>query len=102
MAKRVMDNNITGLRPKISARRPLRGKMAVLDRAYADPTQTYSLPPCRSSVMVGSAVPTAVKSRADNKVERRTAKKVSQKAAPFPALLTSVVEVEGEDVISLS
>ena len=50
--------------------------------------------------MVGRAVPTAVMSRAESKVDNRTAKKVSQKAAPFPDFLTSAFEAEsGDDIV---
>ena len=71
-----------GLRPKTSAREPESGRMAVLERAYAEPTHTKLAPPS-SSVIVGSAVPTAVRSRAlRNKVTTR-ARNVSQNALPL-------------------
>lgn len=40
IAKKAIDINITGFRPKTSARAPDKGKIAVLEREYADPTQT--------------------------------------------------------------
>lgn len=56
----------------------------MLESAYAEPTQENSSPPSRSAVMVGSAVPTAVRSRALRNTETQTAVKVSQKAEPLP------------------
>jgi hypothetical protein len=83
-AKKRMDKSMIGLRPKISASFPERGRKAVLDSAYAEPTQTKLLPPLRSAVMVGRAVPTAVKSSALRKMDTRIAPNDNQKALPFP------------------
>lgn len=57
----------------------------MLDRAYAEPTQTKSSPPFRSSVTVGSTVATAVKSRALRKMETIIARKDNQNAEPLGA-----------------
>lgn len=85
--KNRMAPSITGLRPNISARAPVSGRMAVLEREYAEPTHVNSSPPLRSLVMVGSAVLTAVRSRALSRMDTMRAMKVSQKAEPFPGLL---------------
>ena len=85
--------SMVGLRPNISARLPDRGKMAVLERAYAEPTHVKSSPPLRSLVIVGRAVATAVKSRALRRVDKRTARKVNQNAAPLPVLAGGVMAV---------
>ena len=81
---------MTGLRPKMSASEPLKGRNAVLERAYAEPTQEKSSLPLRSAVIVGSAVLTAVRSSALRNVETMTAMKVSQKAEPFLKLAASL------------
>lgn len=83
-AKKNMDMSMMGLRPKMSARAPESGRIAVLESAYAEPTHVKSSPPSRSLVMVGSAVATAVRSRALRKMEVTTATKDSQKAEPLP------------------
>ena len=59
--------------------------MAAAARAYAAPTQTNLSPPLRSCVIVGSAVETAVMSRALRTLHTMTAVKDSQNAAPLPA-----------------
>ena len=78
-----MDASIIGRRPKTSARRPEKGRIAVLARPYADPIHTKSSPPWRSLVIVGTAVDTAVMSSALRKLATTTAMKDSQNAEPF-------------------
>lgn len=90
MANRAILINMIGLRPKISARLPDNGRMAVLDSAYAEPTQVKSSPPFKSLVIVGRAVATAVRSRALRKIDMTTATKESQKAEPFLGLVRFV------------
>ena len=74
---------MTGFRPKLSDRPPMRGRMAALASAYADPTHVKSSPPFRSSVKVGRIVATAVKSRAASRTETRIDMNDSQKMEPF-------------------
>jgi hypothetical protein len=82
-AKHRIEMRMTGRRPKTSARAPESGSMAVLESVYAEPTQEKLSPPLRSLVMVGSAVPTAVRSRALRNTDATRAVKVSQNALPF-------------------
>ena len=82
-AKSMIEPIMTGLRPKTSASAPDNGKKAVLDSAYAEPTQLKSSPPLRAEVIVGRAVATAVRSRALRKIEVRTATKDSQNEELF-------------------
>lgn len=84
-AKENIDKSMMGLRPNMSARAPESGRMAVLERAYADPTHVKSSPPLRSLVIVGRAVATAVRSRALRRIDMTMATNDSQKAAPLPA-----------------
>ena len=72
-AKMVMEMSMIGFRPKIFARLPVRGRIAVLANEYADPTQTKSSPPLRSSVMVGRETETPVRSTALRNRETITA-----------------------------
>jgi hypothetical protein len=81
-AKNAIHRSMIGLRPNVSASAPESGRIAVLDRAYAEPIHTNLSPP-RSAVMVGSAVPTAVRSRALRNKETTRAMKVSQNVLPF-------------------
>ncbi len=85
--KIVMEMSITGRRPNTSARRPENGRIAVLARPYADPIHTKLSPPCSSLVMVGTAVDTAVMSRALRKLATTTAMNDSQNAEPFEELV---------------
>ena len=98
-AKRTMEINMIGFRPKTSAKDPDSGKIAVLESAYAEPTQVKSSPPLRSFVIVGNAVATAVKSRALRKMDIVMAAKESQKANPLPAFAgagaTSTLDMPG-------
>ena len=57
-AKMMRAPSMVGLRPKICASLPLKGKQAADARLYADATQEKSCP-LRSLTMVGAAVPTA-------------------------------------------
>jgi hypothetical protein len=82
-AKNARDRSMTGLRPKVSARAPESGRIAVLARAYAEPTQTKLSLPLRSWVMVGRTVPVTVRSRALRNKETTSAMNVSQNAWPF-------------------
>lgn len=63
-AKRKMALSRTTLLPKMSARRPLMGRMAVEVRVYADETQTKESVPSRSWMTVGRTVPTEAWRRA--------------------------------------
>ena len=83
MKKRPTEASITGRRPKASARRPERGRLAALARPYAEPTQTNLSPPLRESVMVGRAMEIAVRSSALTNEQTKMAMKVSQKAEPL-------------------
>ena len=56
--------------------------MAVLERAYAEPTQVNSSPPWRSAVNVGRIVAIAVKSSALSKFVTTMAEKDNQKSLP--------------------
>ena len=87
MEKKTMAHSIIGLRPKMSASAPDSGRMAVLAKAYAEPTQVNLSPPLRSAVMVGSTVETPVRSRALRKMDAIMDIYASQKADPFPFLL---------------
>jgi hypothetical protein len=82
MAKNAMESSMMGLLPNVSARAPESGRIAVLERAYAEPTQTKLVLP-RSRVMVGRAVPTAVRSRALRNKQTTRAMKVSQNVLPL-------------------
>ena len=82
-AKSVIDMSMIGFRPKISARRPDKGRIAVLERAYAEPTHVKSSPPLRSLVTVGRIVATAVRSRAPRRTDMIMARKDSQNEAPL-------------------
>ena len=93
-AKSVIDMSMIGFRPKISARRPDKGRIAVLERAYAEPTHVKSSPPLRSFVIVGTAVETAVMSRALRKLETTTARNESQNAEPLPGLESAMAVKE--------
>ncbi len=55
-AKMAIATSMTLRLPKISAKRPLRGKMAVHDKVYADDTQANESFPSRSWMMEGNAV----------------------------------------------
>ena len=81
--KRPTEASMTGRRPKASARRPERGRLAALARPYAEPTQTNLSPPLRESVMVGRAIEIAVRSSALTNEQTKMAMKVSQKAEPL-------------------
>jgi hypothetical protein len=97
-AKKTMAMSMTGLRPKISARAPESGRMTVLARAYAAPTQTNLSPPLRSWVIVGSAVLMTERSRALRNRETATDKKVIQNVVPLPGfrvLGTLLIGVDG-------
>ena len=90
-----------GRRPTMSASWPVKGRMAAAARLYAAPTQTNSSPPLRSLVIVGSAVETAVMSRAERKLQTTTAVKESQKTEPrlgFAAFSGGKREVGEEDM----
>lgn len=78
-----MLESMTGLRPKMSARRPARRRTAALARPYAEPTQMKLSLPFKSSVIVGKAVGMADKSKALRNIDTKTARKESQKAEPF-------------------
>ena len=93
-----------GRRPIMSARRPVKGRMAAAASVYAEPTQTNSSPPESSFVIVGSAVETAVTSRAERKLQTTTAVKHNQKIDPLGRLLAASpgrgeVKEWGEDII---
>lgn len=81
-AKMVMEMTIIGFRPKIFARLPVRGRIAVLAKEYADPTQTKSSPPFRSCVMVGRVTETPVRSTALRNRDTMMAINDIQKAEP--------------------
>jgi hypothetical protein len=84
MANSVIEQTITGLRPKVSARAPNSGITAVLARAYEEPIQTNLSPPFRSLVIVGRTVPMAVRSSAPRVIETTIAVKENQNALPLP------------------
>lgn len=75
--------SITGLLPKMSARRPHRRRTAVLDKAYAAPTQMNFSPPLRSWTMVGRDVGMAHISSTLMDRDTRTAEKAIQNASPL-------------------
>ena len=81
-AKMVMEMSMIGFRPKIFARLPVRGRIAVLAKEYADPTQTKSSPPFRSCVMVGRVTETPVRSTALRNRDTMMAINDIQKAEP--------------------
>lgn len=91
MANNTTQHTMTGFRPKLSARPPIKGSIAVLDRAYAEPTQVNSSPPFRSAVKVGRMVAIAVKSRALRRFVTTIALKDNQKALPRDVLAKSEV-----------
>lgn len=78
-----MLESMTGLRPKMSARRPASRRTAALARPYAEPTQMNLSPPFKSSVIVGKAVGMADRSKALRNIDTKMARKESQKAEPF-------------------
>ena len=69
--KKPTQQTIVGLLPKMFARCPVKGIVAAADSAYAAPTHTNLSPPLRSWVMTGSAVDTAVMSRALRMLQTR-------------------------------
>lgn len=81
--------SITGLRPKMSARRPANRRTAALARPYAEPIQINLSPPFKSSVIVGKAVGMADKSKALRNIDTKMARKESQKAEPFLGAVSS-------------
>ena len=75
--------SMTGFLPNMSANRPESRRIAALARPYADPTHMNLSPPWSSSVIVGSAVGMAVRSKALRKADTKMARKDNQKLDPF-------------------
>ena len=92
--------SMTGLRPRTSASRPEKGRMAALASPYAAPTHTKSSPPCRSAVIVGAAVETEVKSSALRKWATATAMKESQNTEPLRGRASAVGPGVDEDMVA--
>lgn len=94
-----MATSATGRRPKTSASRPEKGRMAVLARPYAEPIQTKLSPPLSSLVIVGTAVETAVRSSALRRLASRMAVKQSQKEEPLPPFAAGSGEAEEKGMV---